>query len=283
MSARWAVLPPARLEQGSASASKALTPRPSHTSRTLTCWVRYAAAAPASSTAAVPAAARTYPVATARVRKCPRKSPGSGPRSGVRPGSVTSLVCWMATRLPDSARRNARVSGAGARGPPGLGEGRARAGVVLRLTPARCGWRWARVCRCGVALGRMPLRERTLVTLARERTQLIPACGPTRLTVMLERTLVMPPACEPKLATLPRERTSLMPACGPTRLMLALGRALTRMAPGLALMRRRHVLERAGAWAPRRLLPWSVCSLGPVGCLRQWARRWRPPRGEAAL
>ena len=256
MSARWAVLPPARLEQGSASASKALTPRPSHTSRTLTCWVRYAAAAPASSTAAVPAAARTYPVATARVRKCPRKSPGSGPRSGVRPGSVTSLVCWMATRLPDSARRNARVSGAGARGPPGLGGGRARAGVVLRLTPARCGWRWARVCRCGVALGRMPLRE---------------------------RTLVMPPVREPKLATLPRERTSLMPACGPTRLMLALGRALTRMAPGLALMRRRQVLERAGAWAPRRLLPWSVCSLGPVGCLRQWARRWRPPRGEAAL
>ena len=228
----------------SASASKTLTPRPSHTNRTSTCWVQCRAVVPASSMEAVRAAAPKGPGVRAQARKCPRKVPGCGPRKMPRLGPVARHACWTAmTRAPDSsrpglARRSVRVPGAGARGPPVPRGGPARAAAVLWSTYAPHAWRWAPVCR------RKSGPERMALTLGRERK---------RMMLMLERTPVTPER-ELKWVTSALERVSMMSAREPKPAMLPPERA-----------RRRLALELVGVLAPRPHVPSALSSAGLVG------------------
>lgn len=294
---RWAWLAP-----DSASASKALTPRPSHTTRTSTCWVQCRAVVPASSMEAVRAAAPKGPGVRAQARKCPRKVPGCGPRKMPRLGPVARHACWTAmTRAPDSsrpglARRSVRVPGAGARGPPVPRGGPARAAAVLRSTYAPHAWRWAPVCRrksgperMALTLGRerkrMMLESGTPVTRGCEpawvmslfeRRPMAPGREPTRMKLMLERTPVTPER-EPKGVTSALERVSMMSAWEPKPAMLPPERA-----------RRRLALELVGVLAPRPHVPSALSSAGPVGYPRWQARRraylWHlSPWGAEAL
>jgi hypothetical protein len=281
----------------SASASKALTPRPSHTNRTSTCWVQCEAVAPASSMEAARAAAPKGPGARAQARKCPRKVPGCGLRNRARLGPVARHACWMAmTPVPDSsrpglARRSVRVPGA--RGPPVPGGGLARAAAVWWSTYAMRASRWARVCRRKSGPGRelarvMSLLEWAPVTRAREPTRVMSLLGwapvtrarePTRAMSQLGRT---PMRSERAWAILPLEQMAVMPGRAPKRVTSVLERMPMMTAcerkPAMLLAeraRRRPELQRVGVLAPRPYVPSVLRSAGLVGYLRWRAQWWR--------